>query len=628
MIRANVLLLAALVAAADAKAPRRYTIEQFLSTTTFTELAFSPDEREVLFTSDETGIPNVYTKPIAGGDAVPITRSTTDTTFAVSFFPGDGRILYTHDRGGDENNHLYVRERDGSERDLTPGYRLKAAFVKWAADKRSFFVATNERDPRFFDVYRVAAAGYGKKLFFKNEGFDVADISPDEHWIALNKPATSLDADVYLHDVRTDETRRLFPHTAPTSYVAHVFDPESRYLYYRTDEGGEFSRLRRYGLATGKSEEVEKADWDILDVALSETGRYRATMTNADARIVMRIVDTRTGKPVELPSLPPGEITTVRFSPSENLIAFYLSGDRSPANLYVYDFRTGKVTRLTDALGKELAGDDLVDAEVVRFRASDGLTIPSVLYKPREASAEHKVPALVWVHGGPGGQTRHGYSSLIQFLVNHGYAVLGINNRGSNGYGKTFYAADDRRHGREPLRDCVEAKEFLGRLPYIDGDKVAIIGRSYGGYMVLAALTLQPEVFAAGVDSYGISNWVRTLESIPAYWETQRLQLYKEIGDPRADRQMLLEVSPLFHADRIKRPLMILQGANDARVPKAESDDIVAAARRNGVPVEYVVFPDEGHGFKKKANQVKGWQATLDFLDRYVKNRPARAAGQ
>jgi dipeptidyl aminopeptidase/acylaminoacyl peptidase len=149
---------------------------------------------------------------------------------------------------------------------------------------------------------------------------------------------------------------------------------------------------------------------------------------------------------------------------------------------------------------------------------------------------------------------------------------------------------------------------------------LAIIGGSYGGYMVLAALTLQPEVFAAGVDSYGISNWVRTLESIPPYWESIRQSLYKEIGDPVADKDMLREISPLFHAGRIKRPLMVLQGVNDPRVIKAESDDIVAAARRNGVPVEYLVFPDEGHGFKKKANQIKGWQATLDFLDRYVKN--------
>ena len=165
------------------------------------------------------------------------------------------------------------------------------------------------------------------------------------------------------------------------------------------------------------------------------------------------------------------------------------------------------------------------------------------------------MPALVWVHGGPGGQTRKGYSAFIQYLVNHGYAVLGINNRGSSGYGQTFFTADDRKHGQEPLRDCVEAKAYLAAMPDIDPDRIGIIGGSYGGYMVLAALAFEPEAFAVGVDIFGVSNWLRTLESIPPYWEAQRLALYQEIGDPVKDREMLKAISPVFHADKIRRPL-------------------------------------------------------------------------
>ena len=213
----------------------------------------------------------------------------------------------------------------------------------------------------------------------------------------------------------------------------------------------------------------------------------------------------------------------------------------------------------------------------------------------------------MWVHGGPGGQTRRGYSAQIQYLVNHGYVVLGINNRGSSGYGKTFYAADDRKHGREPLWDCVDAKKYLASLPYVDANRIGIIGGSYGGYMVLAALAFQPDAFDVGVDIFGVSNWVRTLESIPPWWEAQRKALYDEMGDPKTDRQMLHDVSPLFHADKIRKPLMVLQGANDPRVLKAESDEIVAAVKKNGVPVEYIVFPDEGHGFTKKKNQIEGY---------------------
>ena len=207
--------------------------------------------------------------------------------------------------------------------------------------------------------------------------------------------------------------------------------------------------------------------------------------------------------------------------------------------------------------------------------------------------------------------------------------MLGINNRGSSGYGKTFFAADDQKHGQEPLWDCVAAKKYLQSLPYVDKDRIGIIGGSYGGYMVLAALAFQPDVFAVGVDLFGVSNWMRTLESIPKWWESQRLALYKEIGDPVKDREMLMANSPLFHADKITKPLIVLQGANDPRVIKPESDDIVAAAKKNGVPVEYVVFPDEGHGFSKKKNQIEGWKAIMTFLDKYLKGdaaAPAKAA--
>jgi dipeptidyl aminopeptidase/acylaminoacyl peptidase len=281
---------------------------------------------------------------------------------------------------------------------------------------------------------------------------------------------------------------------------------------------------------------------------------------------------------------------------------------------------------LTDSLGKEIDPEDLVESRVVRFQASDGLSIPSIYYQPHQASPEHKVPALVWVHGGPGGQTRKGYSGIIQYLVNHGYAVLGINNRGSSGYGQSFFTADDRKHGREPLRDCVEARKYLAGLPEIDPERIGIMGGSYGGYMVLAALAFQPDEFVVGVDLFGVSNWLRTLESIPPYWEAQRKALYQEIGDPVKDREMLRAISPVFHADKIRRPLMVLQGKNDPRVIQPESDDIVAAVKKNGVPVEYVVFDDEGHGFTKKKNQIEGYRAVLNFLDNYLTAHKARQA--
>jgi dipeptidyl aminopeptidase/acylaminoacyl peptidase len=247
------------------------------------------------------------------------------------------------------------------------------------------------------------------------------------------------------------------------------------------------------------------------------------------------------------------------------------------------------------------------------------MVIPSIYYKPHEASDTNKVPAIVYVHGGPGGQTMRGYSAQIQYLVNHGYAVLGINNRGSSGYGKTFFTAANRKHGREPLWDCVEAKTFLASLGYIDHERIGIMGASYGGYMTLAALAFRPEAFKVGVDIFGVSNWLRTLESIPVYWESVRKAIYDEIGDPVADIDFLIATSPLFHAREIQKPLLVIQGANDPRVVKAESDEMVEAVRKHGVPVEYIVFPDEGHSFTKKKNQIEANWRILEFLDKYLK---------
>ena len=622
LIAAGLAIATLSLAPVEARTPKTYTIEQFMATTSVTRASFSPDESRILFSSNESGIFNAYTIPVAGGKAEPLTRSTTDTTYSVSYFPKDGRVLYTRDRGGDENNHLYVRETDGSERDLTPGEKVKAQFLDWSGDDRTFYVMTNERDARFFDVYRYDAKSYERTVLYKDEtGYQVGAISPDGRWIGLDKPNTTADSDVHLYNVETKQLKHLTPHEGVSTNGVSAFDPESKWLYLLTNDGAEFTRVRRYELATGKSEEVERADWDVAYTEFSRKGTYRVTAINADGATVVKLYDAKTGKPVALPKLPDGEITSVVISPSERRMAFYVNSDRSPNNLYVYDFASKKVTRLTDSLSKEIDQADLVDSEVIRFKSFDGMEIPAIYYKPHQASPANKVPAIVWVHGGPGGQTRKGYSAAIQYLVNHGYAVLGINNRGSSGYGKTFFTADDRKHGREPLWDCVEAKKWLAAQPYVDAEKIGILGGSYGGYMVLAALAFKPDEFAVGVDLFGVSNWLRTLESIPPYWESFRKALYEEIGDPATERERLRETSPLFHADKIRKPLLVLQGANDPRVIKPESDEIVEAVKKNGVPVEYVVFADEGHGWSKKKNQIEGNRAVLEFLDKYLKRK-------
>lgn len=601
------------------KAAKRYTIEQFMATVNIGGASFSADESRILFHSNESGIFNVYAMPVGGGKPVQLTSSKTDSHYAVGFFPGDDRILYTRDQAGNELNHLYVRELDGSERDLTPGDKLKANFLGWSGDDTAFYVSTNERDPRFFDLYRFDAKTYARTLVFKNEaGWEVADISRDGRWLALAKVNTTADSDVHLADLKSGEIKHITKHTGVAQYAPQDFTPDSKALLMTSNDGGEFTRVVAYDIASGTSREVEKADWDVAYTAFSKDGRHRVTGINADASIALRLY--RDGQPIALPKLPGGEVRGVRFSASGKRMAFYVNGDRSPSNLFVADVGSSAAPRqLTQSLSKDIDPNELVDASIARFKSFDGMVIPSVYMLPKEASPTNKVPAIVWVHGGPGGQTMRGYSALMQYFVNNGYAVLGINNRGSSGYGKSFFTADDGKHGREPLWDCIEAKTFLASTGVIDSERIGIVGGSYGGYMVLSAMAFRPEAFKVGIDIFGVANWIRTLESIPPYWESFRQALYQEIGDPVKDREFLMATSPLFHAKEIRKPLMVIQGANDPRVIKPESDDIVAAVKKNNVPVDYLVFDDEGHGFSKKKNQIEGNRRMVEFLDKYLK---------
>ena len=615
--------------APEAGGVKQYTIEQFMATTRIGGASFSSDEKSILFHSNKTGIFNVYSMPVGGGEPKQLTNSTKESTFAISWVPGEARFLCRYDKGGNENEHIYLRELDGSERDLTPGEKTKAQFYGWSQDRKSFFFGTNTRNPKFFDVFEMTVADLKPTLLYQDDtGYAFGAISNDKNFMAFGKPGKSTaDSDVHLYNTATKEMKNLTEHTGDVNNTPETFDPSSKFLYYLSDETGEFKNVVRYDVATGEKTPMEKTNWDVSFMDFSRTGKYRVVGTNEDARTKVRVYDA-TGKEVSLPPLPEGDISGIQFSDSETKMAFYDDGSRSPANLYVYDFATQKPLKLTESLNPEINAADLVDAKVVRYKSFDGTEIPAILYQPHGATAQAKVPALVKVHGGPGGQARMPYSALTQYLVNHGYAVLDVNNRGSSGYGKTFFKADDQKHGREPLWDCVEAKKYLQTLDYVDGKKIGIMGGSYGGYMVLAALTFKPEEFNAGVDIFGVANWVRTLQSIPPYWESERKSLYAEIGDPNTQLDMLKEISPLFHADKITKPLLVLQGANDPRVIKVESDEIVEAIKKKKGIVEYVVFDNEGHGFTKKANEIKGNKAILDFLDRYLKGNVATGTGK
>jgi len=612
-------------------APRPPGVKQYDAATLFKNVAvipagFSHDGSKALVSTDLFGVFNLYWIDTAGGELQRLTKSN-ESQFAVGYFPADDRVLYSQDTGGNELNHLYVYEALSSDgdhvTDLTPGDKTKANFVGFSRDGAWFWVTTNERDPKAFDVYRYATKGYRRELVFtNNDAWAIGDVSRDGRWLALGKTRTNADSDIYLVDLKKPAAapRLITKHKGDVQNVAFGFAPDSKALWYSTNGDGEFTQAWSYDLASGRARAEISSSWDVAFVAFSETGRYRVSATNEDARTVLRVVDTRTGKDLALPALPSADITGAVFSRDETKLGLVLTSDRTPRDLWVVDLGGGGEPRqLTHALNPAVNPDDLVSSEVVRYPSYDRLPIPAILYRPRDASPAHKVPAIVLVHGGPGGQSRRGYSALTQHLVNHGYAILAVNNRGSSGYGKTFFHMDDRKHGDVDLKDVVAARPYLAGLDWIDGSRVAVMGGSYGGYMVGAALAFAPDAFDVGIDIFGVMNWIRTLESVPPWWASFRESLYAEMGDPATDKVRLQAISPLFHAEQIKKPLLVVQGKNDPRVLKVESDEIVAAVKRNGVPVEYLVFDDEGHGFQKQKNTIAAQEAYLKFLDTHLR---------
>ena len=595
-----------------------YTIEQFMDNENANANGYSSDKSKILITSNRSGIFNMYTTSASGGELIPVTKSDSASIYGISYFPEDDRILFSMDGNGDEVFKIYMKDGE-TIKALTPVEKVRALFQGWSKDGELFSYSSNERDPRYMDQYEMDIATMTPKMVYQaEEGFDFAGMTEDKKHIALLSPINTNDSDMFILNTETGIKTKVNDNVSGNS--PQDISPDGKSIFYTTDDGGEFSYVMKYNIENGSKERVIERDWDINGYTFSENGKYQTTFINEDAKNNLEIIEVATGKELDLPEIEGKEITDVSFSRDEEAVLLRIGGSNTPSDSYSYNLKTKELARLTKNLNDAIMQDDLVSAKVIRYSSFDGVEIPAIYYQPIQATADNPAPALVWVHGGPGGQSRQGFNSTIQYLVNHGYAVLAVNNRGSSGYGKTFYKMDDRNHGDKDLKDCIAGKDWLASQDVIDGDKIGIIGGSYGGYMTMASLTYAPEEFNVGVNIFGVTNWLRTLNSIPPWWESFKEALYTEMGDPNTeDTIRLRKISPLFHTDKVTKPLMVLQGAQDPRVLQIESDEIVAGVRKNGVPVEYVLFEDEGHGFVKKENRIEAYGKIKAFLDLYLK---------
>lgn len=601
---------------------KKHDVIDFFETTTYIGSSFSPDNKSILLGSDKNGIFNLYEIDVNTGKESTLTNFK-NTTYPISWFPNDKRILFTQDNNGNELYRLFIREKNGTITILSDSKNTRANFINFTNDGTFFYMSTNERDSQFMDLYRYNSDTYERSLVFENQhGFEIIDVSDDGRFVSLFKSISNKNSNTYILDLKNTIFKPILINNQKqlANYTPKTFSKDSKKLYYSTDSNSEFSQIWKYDINSKKHNLIIKDNWDVDFIYFSKSGKYQVSGVNANSRTRITISDTTSGKKIIFPhNLPKGDIHGVNFSRDEKTLSFYINSDISPSELFIWNINKNSVKQLTQSLNSHINPKDLVESKTVYFKSFDGVIIPGLLFKPKRNTTKH--PAVIYVHGGPGGQSRKGYNPIFQHLINHGYAIFAVNNRGSSGYGKTFFHLDDKKHGEDDLKDIIYGKKYLESLDWIDSNKIGIMGDSYGGYMSVAALTFYPEEFDIGINIFGVTNWVRTLNSIPPWWEPFKKSLYDEMGDPATDGKRHKAISPLFHTKNISKPLMVIQGANDPRVLRVESDELVENVKKNGTPIKYIVFNDEGHGFTKKSNRIKASKASkayADFLNHYL----------
>jgi dipeptidyl aminopeptidase/acylaminoacyl peptidase len=588
----------------------------------------SPDGKWLSYLQPRDGVMNLWVAPVAAPDqARPLTAEKL-RPIRNAFWSADSKqLLFINDKGGDENFLLYgVDVATGAQRTLTPFEKTRVQLIGGSQKRKDkLLVGVNNRDPRWHDVHLLDLATGTLTLVFKNDGYSGFVADDDLQLRLASRPRPDAGSDWFRVVDNVPEAKPVVSYGLDDSQTTQPlgFTTDGRTLYWTDARGRDRAALFAQDVATGKLTAVGESQRADVSGGLFQprTGELQAY---TDYYLRNEYVPVDAGIRGDLAFLKgqnKGEFTIGSRTDADDKWLVTFDPVSAPSATYLYD-RTGKSLKQLYVSRPELVGAPLVGMFPQEIKARDGLTLVSYLTLPKAADpdgdgkANAPAPLVLLVHGGPWARDTFGYNSAHQWLANRGYAVLSVNYRASTGFGKRFVSAGDGQWGRKMHDDLIDAVDWAVKSGVTTKDKVAIMGGSYGGYATLAGLTMTPDTFACGVDIVGPSNLHTLLKTIPPYWEAVKLQFYKRMGDPTTDagRAMLTERSPLTYVDKIKKPLLIGQGANDPRVNVAESDQIVAAMKAKNIPVTYIVFPDEGHGFARPANNIAFMAAAENFL--------------
>ncbi len=604
-----------LCCALGVEAQPKYNIQRYLNIRWASRPTFCPDGNQLAFLTNITGTAQVWRISAQGGWPDQLTFFDDRVSF-VQWSPTDELLVFGKDVGGNERTQLYLMPSDGREIiSLSDVPQAIHDFGGWSHDGRWIAFSSNRRNPAFFDVYIQNINSRETRLVYQQDGSNfAAGWSPNDQYLLIWRLNSSFDQDLFLLELKTQKVTHLTPHQGLVRYSNINWAPEGKGLYLTTDQGRDFMNIAYLDIGSGKLTYLEDDHWDVDGLAVSKDGRFMAYTLNVDGYSELKIKELSAGgRPLPSPPLPMGVVGRLTFSKRGEKLAFVFSGPRYNTDIWVWELEKERLTQVTHSSRAGIPQESFTEPQLVRYKTFDGRKIPAFLYLPQKTG---RFPVIVYIHGGPEAQERVWFDPIFQYFLNRGYAVFAPNVRGSTGYGKAYTHLDDVELREDSVKDIAYGVEYLRTIAQVNPEKIAVMGGSYGGYMVLAALTRYPNLWTAGVDIVGIANFKTFLKNTGAYRRKWRIAEY---GDPQKDSELLEKISPINHVDKIKAPLMVIQGANDPRVPQSEAEQIVQAIKeRNGV-VEYLLFPDEGHGISKLPNRIKAYTAIVDFLDRYLK---------
>lgn len=587
-------------------------IQPFLHVRTASNPVYHPDGSKISFVTNYTGLPQVWELNLNGG--WPSQNSFTEERIMfVSYIAGTSKRIIGMDVGVNEKQQLFLLQDDGSLQPLTDSLDHIHQYGGSSPDGKWISWASNRRKAAHFDIYVQNLETLEIREVFQGDGmYHAVKWSPEGRSLLIEKVNSNLDNDLGLLEISSGEVSWLTSHEEEAKFEDPVFSHDGSHLYFLTNKDRELTGLAVLNIRTKEIKWLDRREWDLEGLVMSGDKKQLAYTVNAGgtSKGVLYHIEDNSFSSWKTPI---GVIQELAFSPDSKKLAYVFNSAIQPSDIWELDVESKQTKRLTYVSNLPVVEEQLVEPELISFKSFDGLEIPAFYYKPKDASG--KLPVVVFVHGGPESQIRAVYNPFLQYFLSRGYAVCTPNVRGSTGYGKSFTHLDDARKRMDSVRDLTSLVDWLKEEGNADPDKIAVMGRSYGGFMVLAAITHYPKLWAAAIDIVGISSFKTFLENTSVW---RRKLREAEYGSIENDGDFFDEIDPIHRTKDIECPVMMLHGANDPRVPIEETEQMVKELKDRNHPVHYIRFEDEGHFFVKLKNNITAYTEVAKFLDEHI----------